>query len=107
MVWQHLYNNSLNMIRLPTHYFCFVEEEKIELKDTPSYLEAFESYYKAFNEDKDVSSLIHKVLSNVEFWGRDLSLEEGLEAEVIKYFTHIISSSSAYKALEEFNKHAI
>ena len=83
------------------------KEEKIELKDTPSYLEAFESYYKAFNEDKDVSSLIHKVLSNVEFWGRDLSLEEGLEAEVIKYFTHIISSSSAYKALEEFNKHAI
>jgi tagaturonate reductase len=79
--------------------------EPIALKDTPEYLVDFNGYWDAYRADKDVKALVHKVLSNVSFWGQDLSQVKGMEKEVAGYLSKIEKAPSVYDALKDFNAH--
>lgn len=58
--------------------------QEYNVLDDTAVLEFF-----AANSSKDVPEYVHAVLANTDFWGQDLSEEEGVEKAVTSYLTDI------------------
>jgi tagaturonate reductase len=81
-------------------------QQEIKLNDDPSYIAFFKEAWDCYNKDKNVLSLVDKVLSKTEFWGKDLTKEaKGLDKAVAQHLSFILAHSSCYEALKEFNSH--
>jgi len=78
-------------------------QEPIALKDTPEYLTDFANYWAAFGKDGNVKALASKVLSNLSFWGQDLTEVRGLQTEVVVDLKKILGAKSVYEAVKDFN----
>ena len=64
------------------------------IKDDAPILE----FYLAHKDD-DNKTLAHAVCSNTDFWGEDLSLVSGFEAEVAKYLD-MIDEKGTYEVMK-------
>jgi tagaturonate reductase len=73
-------------------------EEEYQILDDAAVLEFF-----AANSGKDAPEFAHAVLSNVDFWGQDLSAIDGVEAAVTGYLTDI-RTLGMRKAIEKLEK---
>ena len=80
-------------------------KEPIALKDTPEYLVEFRQYWDAYYAGGKLEDVVHSVLSNVSFWGEDLTVVKGLEKEVALDLHKIVEAPSVYDAVKEFNAH--
>ncbi len=81
-------------------------EEPIALQDTASYIDFMRKAWDEYYQNKNALALVDKVLSNAEFWGKDLVKEEkGLDKVVASHLEFILEHKSAYEALKEFNLH--
>ncbi|UII75373.1 tagaturonate reductase [Flagellimonas sp. HMM57] len=80
-------------------------EETIQLKDNPDVLAFFkELWAQAKEHDLDtITSAIHKVLSQKEFWGVDLTALEGF-TELVSKYAHTIINDGMNPALIHFNQ---
>lgn len=78
------------------------KKEEIKLADTASYIEEFKKLWEKYDADKDVSSLVHAVMSEKTFWDRDLTSVKGFEDEVTKWLTIILESPSQMDAIKTF-----
>jgi tagaturonate reductase len=73
-------------------------EEEYQILDDASVLEFF-----AANSGKEAPEFAHAVLSNVDFWGQDLSAIDGVEAAVAGYLSDI-RTLGMRKAIEKLEK---
>lgn len=82
------------------------KEEEIVLQDNKDFIEFMRNAWDAYYASKDADKLVDTVLSNTDFWGRDLVKEEkGLDKVIASHLKFILSHKSAYEALKEFNSH--
>lgn len=81
------------------------KEEEIAPQDSPANLEFMKEVWGAYASDKDVASLAKKVLSNLSFWGEDLSVNEDIYGAVVDNLSKLEKAPSVYDALKEFNAH--
>lgn len=72
----------------------------IALKDSQEVLDFFKSLWQGTNNYDKIS---HKVLSNIDFWGTDLTQITGLQEEIAIHLESILSRGMK-TAIEEFAK---
>ncbi|MDA3797488.1 MAG: tagaturonate reductase [Kiritimatiellae bacterium] len=70
------------------------ETNSYTIKDSEDILEFFEDQWDAFDEEKDVTSLVAETLSNVDFWGQDLTLVDGFVNAVTANLISILTIGS-------------
>lgn len=78
------------------------KKEEIKLSDTPEYITMFRKIWDSYYATKDIHALVETVMKEETFWGKDLTAVEGFEAEVEKWMTVILESSSHKEAIKKF-----
>ena len=73
-------------------------DEIIALKDDPTYLEFFSNLYSSA---KDNEEIVTSVLTNVNFWGEDLTKISNLKEIVLTYYNEI-TAKGMNQALKDF-----
>ena len=73
-------------------------DEIIALKDDPTYLEFFSDLY---SNAKDNEEIVTSVLTNVNFWGEDLTKISNLKEIVLTYYNEI-TAKGMNQALKDF-----
>ncbi|OEJ99404.1 altronate oxidoreductase [Flavivirga aquatica] len=73
--------------------------ESITLKDDEKVLKFFKTQW----ENQDTSTVVKTTLSNIDFWGIDLTTYKGLEQNVLKYL-EAIQEKGMQNALKDFIK---
>jgi len=74
--------------------------QKIVLKDSPEVLEFF---HKLWDSAKDTDEIVEEILSNIEFWGTDLTQFNGLK-QMVQTNLNAILKTGMRAALEAFVK---
>lgn len=81
------------------------KKEDIALKDDAANIAAMSGYWAEYDQDSNVKSLADKVLSNVSFWGEDLTDISIIEKEVVADLESILNANSMKEALIGFLHH--
>ena len=92
-----------SLASLITFYSGKRGDDSIALKDDQSVLDFFSKNWIAVNASElTLEDLVYAVLSNTDFWGKDLTAYDGLASQVSAYVSKIRAEGMG-SVLNEFN----